>query len=89
MKVKIKATGDTLEVKAIETVEEKVNEIGQHILHYQFYKPEEVEIINEQKQNADKQSQKADDYAKVKMREAFDFLVDNSNKMMSEIFKKK
>ena len=51
MKVKIKATGEVLEVKAIETVEEKVNEIGQHILHYNFFKPDEVEIIEEQKES--------------------------------------
>lgn len=41
MKVKVIETGEALEVKAIETVDEKVNEIGQHILHYKFYKPNE------------------------------------------------
>ena len=40
MKVREKQTGEVLEVKAIETVEEKVNETVQHIIHYNFFKPE-------------------------------------------------
>lgn len=51
MKVRVKQTGQVLEVKAIATVEEKVNEIGHHILHYNFFKPEEVEIVDEQKES--------------------------------------
>lgn len=50
MKVRVKQTGEVLEVKVIETVEEKVNKIGHHILHYNFFKPEEVEIVDEQKE---------------------------------------
>lgn len=49
MKVKIKATGKVLDVTSIQTCVEKVNEIGQHILHYNFYKPEDVEILDENK----------------------------------------
>lgn len=49
MKAKIKKTGEVLDVTSIQTCVEKVNQIGQHILHYQNYKPEDVEIIEEEK----------------------------------------
>ena len=51
MKVRVKQTGELLEVAAIVTVEEKINQIGQHVLHYNFFKPDEVEIIEEQKES--------------------------------------
>lgn len=54
MKVRVKQTGEVLEVKAIETVDGKVNEIGHHILHYNFFKPEEVEIVDEHENLYDK-----------------------------------
>lgn len=51
MRVRIKSTGEVLDVTSIQTCVEKVNQIGQHILHYRNYKPDEVEIIEEQKES--------------------------------------
>lgn len=51
MKVKIKSTGEVVDVTSIQTCIEKVNQIGQNILHYRNFKPEEVEIVEEQKDN--------------------------------------
>ena len=50
MKAKVKETGEVIDVTSIQTCVEKVNQIGQHILHYRNYKPEEVEIVEEQKE---------------------------------------
>lgn len=51
MKVRVKATGEVLDVTSIQTCVEKMNQIGQHILNYRNYKPEEVEIVDEQKES--------------------------------------
>lgn len=50
MKIRVKETDEVINVTSIQTCVEKVNPIGQHILHYRNYNPEEVEIVEEQKE---------------------------------------
>ena len=64
MKVRIKSTGEVINVTSIQTCVEKVNPIGQHILHYRNYNPEEVEIVEEkEKVDMSEKWAKAREYA--------------------------